>query len=140
MVDGKRQHLHGGRVANDMALRALGEMIGTLRRAGKRVFLLQAEPGGPWRVIRHWSGPELLAPPVPVSHILDSDRELRARLARVGRESGATVLDPVTALCTGGECPATYEGGHLVYMDATHFSDRFARRWLTYLDAAMLGP
>jgi len=140
MVDGKRQHLHGGRVANDMALRALGEMIGTLRRAGKRVFLLQAEPGGPWRVIRHWSGPELLAPPVPVSHILDSDRELRERLARVGRESGATVLDPVTALCTGGECPATYEGGHLVYMDATHFSDRFARRRLTYLDETMLAP
>jgi hypothetical protein len=140
MVDGKPQHLHGGRVANDLALRELGAMMGMLKRAGKRVFLLQAEPGGPWRVIRHWSGPELLAPPVPASNVAEGAGELRARLARVARESGATVLDPVAALCAADECPATYEGGHLVYMDGTHFSDRFARRHLQFIDTTLLDP
>jgi hypothetical protein len=76
---------------------------------------------------------------VAATDILAGDRELRARLARVAAESGAVVLDPVAALCSRDECPATYEGGHLVYMDGTHFSDRFARRYLGFTDPTLLG-
>src|SRR5262249_27153457 len=125
--------------ASEMALRQLEEMIRTLRRAGKRVFLVQSGPGGPMRIARRWTGPEVFAPPVRAEDALREGGELRASLFRTGREAGEVVLDPFTALCAGGECPVTYDGGHPVYIDREHFAEPFARRHLQFIDATLLG-
>lgn len=55
-------------------------------------------------------------------------------IARVAREAGATVIDPIESLCSADRCPSVDPKGEPMYRDEEHLRPAFVRNYLLYLD------
>lgn len=136
------------------ALEDFGRTISRLTAGGRRVFILLSNPTSP-----HFD-PGYLLPSsarfsvrLPDRISVDDDKRsvdarefesyvapLMARLREVAARSGAIVIDPREALCTGMTCPATNALGMPVHVDSNHLTAAFARQHATFIDAILLAP
>lgn len=62
---------------------------------------------------------------------------LRNRLAQLARAAGATLVDPIAALCPLGQCRAFSADGKPIYKDSHHFRASFAREHTDFIDVTL---
>jgi peptidoglycan/LPS O-acetylase OafA/YrhL len=136
------------------ALEDFGRTISRLTASGRRVFILLSNPTSP-----HFDPVYLLPTAARLSlrlpdriNVGDEKRTvdarpfesyvapLMSRLRQVAATSGAIVLDPREALCTGMTCPATNARGMPVHIDSNHLTAAFAREHATFIDGILLAP
>ena len=59
------------------------------------------------------------------------------RLRAIAVAAGASVIDPLPALCPNGRCPAVDETGAPIYSDGVHIRASYVRRHASYIDLAV---
>jgi hypothetical protein len=119
----------------------LESMVSGLKRAGKRVVLMQdldtlkfdpqrrirayRMPLRSW-LARHLQGPETPPGAVPEDEMYAKENAAGAVIiARVARQEGVETFDMRKGLCAGANC-TVYADGHLLYNDFNHVSQRGA--------------
>ena len=60
-----------------------------------------------------------------------------ARLRKLALASGATVIDPMPAMCNGGVCSALAPDGSPMYADGVHIRSSYVRRFASFIDVTM---
>jgi peptidoglycan/LPS O-acetylase OafA/YrhL len=136
------------------ALEDFGRTISRLTQSGRRVFVLLSNPTS-----SHFD-PGYLLPAtarfslrLPDRISVDDEKRsvdarefeeyvapLMSRLRQIAATSGAIVIDPREALCTGMTCPATNAQGMPVHVDSNHVTATFAREHATFIDTILLAP
>lgn len=116
---------------------ALGETVRTLRAAGKNVILLMPTPEFPYLPNRCLLQARRDCA-YPRASLLARHKEIRDAIARIGREQGARVIDPLPYLCPTDGCPAAIDGVPL-YVDAHHLARDGVMRLKPAFDEALRG-
>ncbi len=143
--DGRDEVLRAGDPAVDAAIARLGERIRAWRAAGKEVYLVLNIPVSPDvdprnLLQRSWRGDTTIRTPSIDRAVWERGTgAYLGRIAEVARAAGATVIDPVHALCAPTSCPAVTGDGEPIYRDAAHLRASFVRGHVTYLDEALTG-
>jgi hypothetical protein len=136
VADNVRLDLHGDR-GTEMALREMGQQISAWVAQNKKVYVLLDNPTGvlfePRQLIRdlRWSGQffSSTAPWPP------EQARLHARMREMALSNGAQVIDPVAALCSGGQCIRALPDGSPVYKDEHHLRASYVRDHAIWMDA-----
>lgn len=125
----------------EQAAASLTRAIKSIVAAGKRVYLIAGIPAGHefGRNAGFANGRSLLLARTPASADVSVPRarvEARQKvvltlLQQVAQDSGATLIDPVPALCAPQTCPAQF------HKDIGHLRASFVRHHLRYLDATV---
>ena len=124
----------------DSEFARLAAAVVRLRRAGIDVVLMQPMPQGdgadPLWLYRRLLRTHDLAPPPLLRADFERDAAVeRAHLAGVAAATGASLVEPLDALCPGGACPVETDG-HALYKDAQHFrASAMTQPRFAYLDA-----
>ncbi len=143
--EGRDEVLRAGEPAVDAAIARLGEHIRAWRTAGKQVYLVLNIPVSPDvdprdLLQRTWRGDiTVRTKRIDRAAWEQGTAPYIGRIAAVAREAGATVIDPVPALCAPTSCPAVTPDGQPIYRDAAHLRASFVRQHVTYLDDALTG-
>ena len=129
----------------DRALDSLERVVADWVKKGKRVYIVLNMPVGfsldPREMIRR-----TLLPPAFRIDIHSPTRSameaalgpIDARLERLARETGATVIDPLPSLCNATICPAVTPEGEPMYHDANHLRPSYVRENIHFLDETIL--
>lgn len=145
LEDGQRHFLRGGDGVLK-SLEALARLLRELKAAGKTTYLLLNVPVGdafePRRRLTGNRWGEMTASQVSTHTPLPAAQQaLYDTLARIARETGAQVLDPMSALCSPqGQCLRAGPDGTPVYKDVTHLRASYVQEAARYMDAALLAP
>ena len=129
--------------AAEKAFSSLGDFITRLVAAKRRVFIVLNNPIAteldPRRRIERSFLSFGIRPGGISRAILEKDYgETSRRLRATSVAAGATVIDPLPALCDpDGLCPATDKDGIPIYKDANHLRPSFVRAHVEYLDQAL---
>jgi len=96
-----------------------------LRRLGKDVVLMAPMPNSDsadplWLYRRLLRTHDLAPPPFRRADFERTAALSLEGLTRVAAGAGATLVEPLDALCPGGLCPVE-DGGHALYRDAAHY-------------------
>ncbi len=135
--------------AQELAYASLRESLATLRKNGKRVFLvLQPPAGAAYDPQSMYTGSRFGAiaplPKVPGFDLADFHQRNAAPLARltaIAAETGAIVIEPAQSMCQGQLCPVLDDNGAPLYTDSIHMRPDYSRRAASFLDQTMLnGP
>lgn len=119
----------------------LENMVKSLKRAGKQVYVLLDNPFGeelaPRSLLRRsvFHGIEIVAG-TPLSRMAAIERgePIRSRVQKIAQGAGAEVIDPIEYLCDHGICPALSADGTPVYNDYDHLSLDTLLHRVRYLD------
>jgi len=68
----------------------------------------------------------------------DKQAALRDRLAKLATEAGATVIDPVAAICPRDQCRAFTTEGKPIYKDDHHYRASYARKHMDFIDITLV--
>lgn len=145
MQAGGRTEQFPSKNAHEMAYASLLDSVRHLRQQGKRVFIILQPPTGeafdPRSMIAGSRFDEVRPrsdmPPYLVERFRNDNREPRARLADIARQTGAIVVDPVDYLCRNGTCPVLSAAGEPIYTDPVHMRPYFVKSAVRYLDEAL---
>jgi hypothetical protein len=131
--------------ATDTAFALFADELKVLRAAGKTVYVILSNPAGkefdpslrlpsrlPWRNARP------VADQVPLDEVLRRTAPVKVRLERAAAIGGASVIDPVEALCSDSGCPTIANDGSPLYMDDNHLRASFVRERARFIDQIML--
>lgn len=129
----------------DRALDNLGRVVADWVSKGKRVYLVLNMPVGisldPREMIRRTLLPPAFRVDIhsPARSAIDAALgPIDARLERIARQTGATVIDPVPSLCNATSCPAVAPDGEPMYHDANHLRPSYVRENVRFLDETIL--
>jgi SGNH domain (fused to AT3 domains) len=123
----------------DAEFARLAAEIGRLRRAGIDVVLMQPTPQGeradPRWLYRRLLRTHDLTPPLLARADFERDAALeRTRIAKVAAATGATLVEPLDALCPDEACPVEADGRAL-FKDRWHYrASALTRPQFAYLD------
>jgi peptidoglycan/LPS O-acetylase OafA/YrhL len=129
--------------ATDSAFAFLERDVARLRSMGKSVYIVLSNPTGdeldpaallPSRVPFLGKRIELS---VPRELVTRRARPAMDRLRKIGRTTGAIIIDPVEHLCSAAACPAVGADGLPIYKDNNHIRSRWVRANSTYIDAVL---
>jgi peptidoglycan/LPS O-acetylase OafA/YrhL len=120
------------------------QMVGSLVREGKAVYLILQIPVDPRIDPQQMVKRRLFALNITVNtETLDKDKTMQAilpvasLLRQIASETGATVLDPLDALCGADACPTVTPAGDPIYSDAGHLRPSYVRENIKFLDELM---
>ncbi|HET9797072.1 MAG TPA: acyltransferase family protein, partial [Gemmatimonadaceae bacterium] len=127
---------------------ALEPDILRLRRLGKDVVLIgphpHAEVADPELLAAHRRisaigtiAPTRFASSFPLSAFRERTRVVNESLERLAARTGATLIDPASVLCPGGDCLTMDDHGTPIRKDSNHLRPFAAIRYLTYVHALM---
>jgi peptidoglycan/LPS O-acetylase OafA/YrhL len=142
--DGERHSFRSGTGA-DLALARLESFIKEIVKT-KPVFLLLDNPYGanfdPHNFLsrNRWRRTSAAA---DISRTTDMDAvqmRLRHELIRLGKRSGAEIIDPYPELCEGQRCIRISDDGIPIYKDQSHLSALFVRDHADYIDRTLVSP
>jgi len=128
--------------AKKMALHALKEMIGRLRRDGKAVYVILNTPVGPVQdpksdILRGFTGTSTTnASPLTFHAFNELYGQFLWSLKSCTQESGAIVIDPLDFFLADGFYPRFINSKH-IYKDSCHLRPSFVRDHVTYLDGTV---
>jgi hypothetical protein len=140
--DGSIQHTLGaGTVGNELAFTSLMRML-TEFSALKPTYLVLNVPFGtdanPKAMVqRSLAGISLNRRVLRRSTVLAEYDKVRARLSKLGREAGVTVIDPFDTLCPDALCPTFTANGEPIYRDTTHLRPFFVRDRGGFIDQTL---
>lgn len=115
-----------------------------LRRAGVSVVLVLPFPVPGFDLPQEMAKQAFLRRPalgtaaLDVSTYMAQNKEVRDVLTRIGQESDASILDPLTFMCDSKACPLVDERGMSLYKDAVHLRPSTARGQFGFLDFVMI--
>ncbi|MDM0060498.1 acyltransferase family protein [Variovorax sp. J22G21] len=144
-VDGKTEHRFFGGDGVDYALRMLEFTMKNLA-THKKVYLVLDNPVG------DNFGPEYLIKGSRLGNLRvdrmsptaawpPEQKALHQRMRELAERAGATVIDPVPALCDkNDQCTRAMPDGTPIYKDSGHLRSDWTRRSASYLDAALTEP
>ena len=121
------------------ALASLGLLIHELTEGGKQVTLILAAPYGEQLDPRllcergFFGAKKRLPAPWSREAFLAHDGWILSKIARIARENGAQVVDPVDFLCPDGDCLNETAEGPIRY-HLSHLRPGFVREHVTFLD------
>jgi peptidoglycan/LPS O-acetylase OafA/YrhL len=131
--------------STDTAFALFAEELKALRAAGKSVYVILSNPAGkdfdplsrlpsrlPWRNARPARNQ------VPLDEVLRRTAPVKVRLERAAAIGGASIIDPVEALCSDSACPTIASDGSPLYMDDNHLRASVVREHARFLDQIML--
>jgi hypothetical protein len=140
-IEGKSLGDESGR---RLALRSLGEAIQRFEGEHRKVVLVLDIPMssllsprgeldvGFLSVVRHSDRA------VWRQQLLADYGSLNERITAVAGEAGASIVDPLGALCdVDGRCPADEQDGTPIYKDGDHLRPRFVRQHIHFFDEIM---
>ena len=119
--------------------------ISRLVGAGKQVVLVLESPRGhdeinPYKMVKR-KGIDFevtIAPAVPRNIIVAENEFVNKRLRDIAARTGATIVDPLDALCTSRACPGLDRGGNPIYKDGAHVRSSFVEAHFNLLDRFVL--
>jgi hypothetical protein len=131
--------------AIEAAWRSLEHSVATLKRNGKRVFLLLQPPMGAAFDPRNMVTGSRLASirplariaPVKLDAFLATNAAPHDRLVAIARATGAELIDPAQFLCAANLCPVLGPDGAPVYTDSMHMRPGFSRAAAGYLERTL---
>lgn len=142
--DGEKHSFRSGTGAGaDFALAALETFITEIVKT-KPVFLLLDNPSGatfdPHNFLSRsrWRRTSSLA---DISHTTEMDTaqmQLRYELIRLGKRSGAEIIDPYPQLCEKQQCIRISDDGIPIYKDQSHLSALFIQDHADYIDRTLV--
>jgi peptidoglycan/LPS O-acetylase OafA/YrhL len=132
--------------ATERALAELETMVAGFVGKKKRVYILLQTPLNagfpPLQMIRRtiWApGFVLDRRPAAKAEIVQAFEPFVAKLRGIADRAGATVIDPMDALCDAEACPAATLQGEPIYHDSFHIRRDYVRDHIHYLDDLLLG-
>jgi peptidoglycan/LPS O-acetylase OafA/YrhL len=121
--------------------REIGHLVG----AGKQVVLVLESPRSHYEinpdkmVTRKGINFEVtIAPAVPRDVIVAENEFVNKRLRDIATRTGATIVDPLDALCTTRACPGLDRDGNPIYKDGAHIRMSFVEAHFNLLDRFVL--
>lgn len=121
--------------------REIGQLVG----AGKQVVLVLESPRSheeinPDEMVkRNGINFEVtIAPAVPRDVIVAENEFVNKRLRDIATRTGATIVDPLDALCTSRACPGLDRNGNPIYKDGAHVRASFVEAQFKLLDRFVL--
>ena len=129
-------------LAKSACLKELESMLQKLHGRNIRVTLLLSVPSGDELDPRNELKRSLTRislkklPALTIANFLDRVGWTRGRLAEIGRDAGAEVIDPLTSLSTNGICISENKDGPIRYNDC-HLRPAFVKEHIKYLDATV---
>jgi hypothetical protein len=144
--DGKKYGFRSGTGAS-LALAGLESFIREIAKT-KPVFLLLDNPYGanfdPHSFLNRnrWSKASAFAGTARTTDMSAAQLRLHDELVLLAQRSGAAVIDPYPALCTGLKCIRISDAGIPIYKDPSHLSAAFIRDHADYIDRTLMsrGP
>ncbi|MCE3606104.1 acyltransferase [Massilia sp. P8910] len=132
--------------AQELAYASLHDSLATLRKNGKRVFLvLQPPAGAAFDPQSMYTGSRFGSiaplPKVPAFDLADYRQRNAAPLARltaIAADTGAIVIEPAQFMCKDNVCPVLDDSGAPLYTDTIHMRPAYSRRAASFLDPTML--
>ncbi|MEO7774882.1 MAG: SGNH hydrolase domain-containing protein [Steroidobacteraceae bacterium] len=128
-----------------LAYAELEKVVAELVTKGKRVVLVMPIPVGEFNDPRTLPARRFGDLSFRVVNRPIDRREFDAQFAPVlehlngvAQRTGATIIDPVSTLCSADTCPTVDEHGEPVYRDSGHLRAAFIRDHATWLDAILL--
>jgi peptidoglycan/LPS O-acetylase OafA/YrhL len=128
----------------DNALASFGKQIKDLAKT-KKVYVITASPvhnsfhplrsivGSRFNELRVDSPP----PPVSQASFYESYAPLHKKLVTIVEAAGGTILDPLTAFCANGLCPAVDEKGEHLYADEYHLRGKTVINKAQFMDVTL---
>jgi len=140
---------HGAAVLNPKALPALErfrQVVATLRRRNKRVFIVLVGPIDdaldPRSKIQRTVFPPgfrvIDLPPLAKAGLEKRSNEIESMLRRIADEEGAIIIDPMEDLCRADTCPAFTPSGEAMYHDGGHLRPSYVRTHARFMDETVL--
>ena len=127
------------------ALDNVKRMAADFARQGKRVYILLSAPLDPGFAPLQMVRRTVLAPGFQLDirspardDIAKNFDPFVSRLRQIARETGATVIDQMNALCDAHVCSAVTPGGEAIYRDQFHLRKAFVRENVHFLDETVL--
>jgi hypothetical protein len=65
------------------------------------------------------------------------DSTIIRRLHEIAQHTGASVIDPVTHLCSASECGTNTPEGMPIYLDDDHLRSGYVRKGATFMDPVL---
>jgi len=119
--------------------------INQLVGAGKQVVLVLSSPRGhdalnPTTMVkRRGIDFEVSIAPAVARHTIVAENDfVDRRLRGIAARTGATIVDPLDALCTAMACPGVDRGGNPLYKDGAHIRKSFVEAHFNLLDRFVL--
>jgi hypothetical protein len=125
------------------AISELGDLIASIRKRGKKVYLVLNTPNDirqdpKSEMARDFHGVEKKkSDPISVEAFNGMYGAFLDAMKKTGTASGAVIIDPRDFLATNGVYPRMIDGRHL-YKDACHLRATYVRDHVKYLDETML--
>ncbi len=128
-------------IGSEKAYQALEAKIMELRGLGKKVYLIGNIPVGPEVdpsiMVRRSLLPigfSINKSGIKKSEFLGKYGEIRQRLVDISTRSGATLIDPISYLCSDAVCPSVLDDGEPIYKDGGHLRPSYVREKVHFLD------
>ncbi len=125
----------------DREFASLERFLTTAAASKKVYFVLDNPSGGPFEPRNFFAGSRLTTltarPFAETTPLDDRQAALRDRLARLAANTGATIIDPVAALCPGNQCRAFTPDGRPIYKDDHHYRASYARQHMDFIDVTL---
>ncbi|MEJ8847100.1 acyltransferase family protein [Variovorax rhizosphaerae] len=143
---GNVRHLLRGGDGVEHSYEALAALIRRLKAAGKNVVLVLNIPvGGEFEPKNLITGSRLgtmtARPSTPTAAVTASQQAIHDRLLGIAQQTGATIVDPMAALCTPqGQCLRSDAQGVPIYKDISHLRATYVKQFATFLDPAITQP
>jgi hypothetical protein len=125
----------------EKAFQDLAASLAAFKKMGHRVYLVLAIPRGeafdPAGLVKR----SILDLGFVVQQRVDratadaSVESVSSRLVQIAASTGATVIDPVPAVCGNDYCPTLAGDGLPVYIDNSHLRPAYVREHITFLDS-----
>jgi peptidoglycan/LPS O-acetylase OafA/YrhL len=115
----------------------------SLVQKGKRVVIVLSSPRGERLRPQSWVERSVtgkrrhMAEPLLTSDLQSLVSSIDDRIRSIASRIGATVVEPIPALCTN-ECPALDEAGKFIYIDDSHLRASFVRKRFELFDRFLL--
>ncbi len=144
-LDGKTKRRFRGGGGVEYALRMLELTMKNLA-THKKVYLLLDNPVGddfgPEKLVKGSRlGDMSVRQMSPTAPWPPEQKALHERMRQMAERAGATVIDPIPALCDkNDQCTRAAADGTPIYKDAGHLRADWTRRFATYLDPAIAEP
>lgn len=129
----------------DRALENLRRMVSEFVSEGKRVYILlqlPVDPGfAPLQMVQRTvltPGFRIDARPAARAELERTFNPFVSSLMRIGRDNGASVIDPMNYVCDSKACSPLTPRGEPMYHDSWHLREAYIRDHVGYIDATVL--
>jgi len=124
----------------EIAMDSLGKMISQMVQENKKVTIVLSTPSAKqmdphnFYLRTFWCIDVNQSTPYKKDQFTEKNGKIMSRIAKVAKENGAEIIDPMDYLCTNGNCISEDENGIPIRFDECHLRPGYVRDHVKYLD------